>query len=166
MEQTTYKAERIALPTRADVDAACETITRYYSEHPLTVRDGSASVTCEKDAKALLMGRLADEEREVFCCLFLDTRHRVIAFERLFFGSVDRATVHPREVLKAALKCNAGAVILAHNHPSGKAEPSAADVELTRRLTDLLGELDVRVLDHVVVAPGHTVSMAARGMVG
>ena len=107
-ETATYHSALSKAPTREDVDAACDVIRRYYQDHPLTVRDGSAAVTCEKDAKTYLMGQLADEEREVFSCIFLDTRHRIIAFDRLFYGSVDRATVHPREVLRAALKQQRG----------------------------------------------------------
>ena len=106
---------------------------------------------------------LSGSEREVFACLFLDSRHHLLAFERLFFGSVDRASVHPREVLKAALHHNAAAVVLAHNHPSGSAEPSPADIRLTEDLRALLLQIDVRVLDHVVVGHGVTVSMAERG---
>lgn len=106
---------------------------------------------------------LSGSEREVFGCLFLDARHHLLAFERLFFGSVDRASVHPREVLKAALHHNAAAVVLAHNHPSGSAEPSPADIRLTEDLRALLLQIDVRVLDHVVVGHGVTVSLAERG---
>lgn len=107
---------------------------------------------------------LAGHEQEVFACLFLDTRHRLLRFDKLFYGSVDRANVYPRELLKRALACNAAAVILAHNHPSGVAEPSASDIRLTTTLKELLAHLDVRVLDHVVVAAGAGVSMAQRGL--
>lgn len=112
-----------------------------------------------------LQQQLAGYEREVFACLFLDTRHHLLAFERLFFGSVDRANVHPREVLKQALACNAAAVVLAHNHPSGNAEPSPSDVRLTEELRALLIQVDVRVLDHVVVGHGAAVSLAERGLI-
>jgi len=112
-----------------------------------------------------LQQRLAGYEREVFACLFLDTRHHLIGFETLFFGSVDRASVHPREVLKQALSCNAAAVVLAHNHPSGNAEPSPSDVRLTEELRTLLVQIDIRVLDHVVVGHGVTVSLAERGLI-
>lgn len=110
----------------------------------------------------LLFGR----EAEAFLALFLDTRHRVIAHEVLFYGTVDGCEVHPREVMRAAIKHNAAAVILAHNHPSGGVEPSAADRAVTARLKQALAMVDVRVLDHFVVADGSTpVSMAARGWV-
>ena len=110
--------------------------------------------------------KLAHLPREVFACLFLDNRHRLIRFEPLFYGTVDRASVHPREVLRRALELNAAAVILAHNHPSGVAEPSASDLALTQDLTDLLRRIDVRVLDHLVVGRGTEVSFAERGFIG
>jgi len=102
--------------------------------------------------------------QEVFACLFLDNRHRVIAFEELFRGTIDGASVHPREVVKRALHHNAAAVILAHNHPSGVAEPSRADAQLTRRLCDALALVDIRVLDHLVIGEGAGVSLAERGL--
>jgi len=101
----------------------------------------------------------------VFACLFLDNRHRVIDFEELFRGTIDGASVHPREVVRRALHHNAAAIILAHNHPSGVAEPSRADVQLTRRLVDSLTLVDVRVLDHVVIGDGGGVSFAERGLI-
>lgn len=111
-----------------------------------------------------LQHKIGGLEREVFGCLFLDTRHRLIGFEALFFGSVDRASVHPREVLKRALEHNAAALVLAHNHPSGHPEPSPSDLRLTEELVTLLRQIDVRVIDHVVVGHGATVSMAERGL--
>lgn len=111
-----------------------------------------------------LQHKLAGHEREVFACLFLDARHRLIGFESLFLGSVDRASVHPREVLKRALALNAAALILAHNHPSGHPEPSPSDVRLTEELRALLMQIDVRVIDHVIVGHGATVSLAERGL--
>jgi len=110
-----------------------------------------------------LSARLRDHPFEVFACLFLDNRHRVIGFDELFRGTIDGASVHPREVVRRALGHNAAAVILAHNHPSGVAEPSAADQSLTRRLKDALGLVDVRVLDHFVIGDGEAVSFAERG---
>jgi DNA repair protein RadC len=101
----------------------------------------------------------------VFACLFLDTRHRVICFEPLFRGTIDGAAVYPREVLKRALHHNAGAVILSHNHPSGDCEPSEADRSITRRLREALGLVDIRLLDHIVVAAGGHVSLAERGWI-
>ncbi len=107
---------------------------------------------------------LRDYPNEVFACLFLDTRHRVIAFEELFHGTIDGATVYPRVVAERALQHGAAALIVAHNHPSGISEPSLADQAITRRLKDALALLDIRLLDHFVVGDGTPVSMAARGL--
>ena len=101
----------------------------------------------------------------MFACLFLDNRHRVIAFDELFSGTIDGAAVHPREVVKRALGHNAAAVILAHNHPSGVAEPSRADEAITRRLKEALATVEIRVLDHLVVGDGEMVSLAERGLI-
>jgi DNA repair protein RadC len=106
----------------------------------------------------------AGQEREVFGVMFLDNRHRLIAVEEMFLGTVDVASVHPREVVKRALKLNAAAVILAHNHPSGIAEPSQADELITGRLREALALVDIRVLDHIVVGDGACVSFAERGL--
>lgn len=108
--------------------------------------------------------QLRDLHHEVFCCLFLDNRHRVIGFEELFRGTIDGATVHPREVVKRALARNAAAVILAHNHPSGVAEPSQADEFITRRLKESLALVDISVLDHLIVGDGHCESLAEKGL--
>ena len=110
-----------------------------------------------------LSRRLRPLPHEVFACLFLDTRHRLIAYEELFRGSLDGAEVHPREVAKRCLAHNAAAVILGHNHPSGNPEPSAADRAVTTRLKQALALLDVRVLDHFVIGDGAPVSLARRG---
>ncbi|MEA2093322.1 MAG: DNA repair protein RadC [Pseudomonadota bacterium] len=110
-----------------------------------------------------LISRLRHHQHEVFACLFLDNRHRIITFEELFHGTIDGASVHPREVVKRALQHNAAAVILAHNHPSGIAEPSRADVQITRRLVEALALLDIRVLDHLIIGDGEGVSLAERG---
>jgi len=107
---------------------------------------------------------LAPRDHEIFAILFLDNRHRVIEFVPLFRGTIDGASVHPREVVKEALARNAAAVILAHNHPSGVAEPSAADELITHRLRDALALIDVRILDHFVVTGDTVVSFAERGL--
>lgn len=109
--------------------------------------------------------KLAGRDRESFAVLFLDTRHRTIAYEELFHGSIDGAEVHPRVVAMCALKHNAAAVIIGHNHPSGSPEPSAADRAVTARLKQALMLLDIRLLDHFVIGDGAPVSMAARGFV-
>ena len=107
---------------------------------------------------------LGAREYESFCCLFLDNRHRLIEFVELFRGTIDGASVHPREVVKEALRRNCAAVIFAHPHPSGVAEPSQADELITRCLREALALLDIRVLDHLIVAGGSVVSFAERGL--
>ena len=109
--------------------------------------------------------RLRGYPHEVFASLFLDTRHRAIAFEELFQGTIDGAEVHPREVVRRALVHNAAAVIVGHNHPSGNAEPSAADRAVTARLKQALALVDIRLLDHFIIGDGVPVSLAARGWV-
>ncbi len=115
-------------------------------------------------ARGFLVAQLRDRPYEVFCCLHLNSRHQLIAFEELFRGTIDGASVHPREVVKAALARNASAVILAHNHPSGVAEPSHADELITVRLREALGLVDIRVLDHLVIGDGRCMSFAERGL--
>lgn len=114
-------------------------------------------------AERFLRARLRDLDHEVFAALFLDAQHRVLAFEILAHGTLDGAAVYPREVVKAALRQQAAAVIFAHNHPSGVVEPSAADRALTERLRQALATIDVRVLDHLVIGEGAPASFAARG---
>ncbi|EPL14658.1 DNA repair protein RadC [Pseudomonas sp. CF161] len=121
-------------------------------ESPLVVRD-------------YLKSMLRHEPHEVFGCLFLDTKHRVLAFEALFQGSIDSTSVYPRQVVKRALAHNAAAVILCHNHPSGISEPSHADRVVTRRLKEALDLVDVRVLDHFIIGEGDPLSMAEYGWV-
>lgn len=110
-----------------------------------------------------LKAQLRHEPHEVFACLFLDTKHRVLAFEPLFYGTIDGASVYPRQVVKRALAHNAAAVILSHNHPSGIAEPSQADRMLTERLKEALALIDVRILDHFIVGDGEPLSMVEYG---
>jgi DNA repair protein RadC len=117
------------------------------------------------ETRAFLVAQLRDRPYEVFCCLYLDNRHRLIRFEELFRGTIDGATVHPREVLRQALAHNAAAVILAHNHPSGVAEPSQADEMITRRLKEALALVDIRLLDHLVIAGAEAVSLAEKGLI-
>lgn len=124
----------------------------------------SGSINAPDQALALIERHLRNQLREVFCCLWLDTRHRVIELQDLFFGTINGASVYPREVVRAAIKHNAAAVILAHNHPSGVAEPSRQDESLTERLMDALKLVDVRVLDHIVVGDGESTSFAQRGL--
>ncbi|MEM7081518.1 MAG: DNA repair protein RadC [Pseudomonadota bacterium] len=144
----------------ATLRAATELVRRSLSE---TLQRGSPMLK-PRDTEAFLQAQLRDRQHEVFCVLLLDNRHRIIEFCELFRGTIDGASVHAREVVKHALFTNAAAVIFAHNHPSGIAEPSAADERITRKLQHALALVDIRVLDHFVVGDGHTVSFAARGL--
>jgi DNA repair protein RadC len=116
------------------------------------------------EVRQYLLLKLRGLEHEVFACLFLDNQHAVIGYEELFRGTIDGASVYPREVVKRCLALNAAAVIFAHNHPSGVAEPSQADQRLTQRLKGALGTVDIRVLDHFVVGDAEALSFAERGL--
>jgi DNA repair protein RadC len=144
----------------AQLLAALEMGRRHLGE---TLARGAA-LESSRDTRDYLKARLRDLQREVFCALFLDNRHRVLAFEELFTGTLNGTAVYPREVVRSALRHNAAAVIFAHNHPSGVAEPSRADEILTQRLKDALGLVDIRVLDHFVVGDGELVSFSERGL--
>ncbi|MCW8806969.1 MAG: DNA repair protein RadC [Rhodanobacter sp.] len=154
------KASGLGPAKRARIAAALELARRSLAEQ-LQQRP---SLGNPRDSGDYLRARLRHLPYEVFGCLFLDNRHRVLAFEELFRGTVDGASVHPREVVRACLQHNACAVIFAHNHPSGVAEPSAADRAITHELRDALQLVGVRVLDHLVIGSGEPVSMAARGL--
>ena len=121
--------------------------------------------TSAEHVRTYLSSQLRHSQREIFAVLFLDTQHRLIRYQELFMGTIDAAAVYPREVVKAALQYNAAAVILAHNHPSGVAEPSQADICITERIKRALDLVDVRLLDHFVVGDGSPVSLAERGLV-
>lgn len=124
-----------------------------------------ASFSDPAASSAFFQAKLAGLEREVFAVAMLDTRHRMIEYVELFHGTIDGAEVHPREVVRRALRCNAAALIVAHNHPSGCTEPSAADRAVTARLKQALALVDVRILDHIIVGGDKTTSMAASGMI-
>lgn len=126
------------------------------------VRD--SALESPTQVRRYLTSRLRHEAREVFACLLLDNRHRVIRYEALFYGTINAASVHPREVIKLALAHNAAALILAHNHPSGVAEPSQADQQITQLLVEGLALVDIRVLDHIVIGDGEAVSFVERGL--
>jgi DNA repair protein RadC len=126
---------------------------------------GGPALTDPRLARDFLVSQLRDLPYEAFCVIYLDSRHRVTGFEQLFRGTLDRAQVHPREVLRRAMEVRAAAVILCHNHPSGVAEPSTADEQITVRLRDALALVDIRVVDHLIVADGTCVSLAERGLV-
>lgn len=108
--------------------------------------------------------RLRPHQQEVFACLFLDNQHQMLAFEELFFGTIDQASVYPREIVKRALKHNAAAVILGHNHPSGIAEPSRADIQITRHIQQALDLVSIRVLDHLIIGEAEPTSFAQSGL--
>ena len=116
------------------------------------------------DVRLYLQAALAPREQEVFAVMFLNNRSQLIQYVEMFFGTIDGASVYPREVAKLALELNAAAVIFAHNHPSGVAEPSMADQNITRRLTECLAFFDVRVLDHMIVGHDTVTSFAERGL--
>ncbi|ENM5914227.1 DNA repair protein RadC [Vibrio mimicus] len=143
------------------LQAVLEMTQRYLGE---TLKRGDA-LTSPQQTKLYLSSILRDRQREAFYILFLDNQHRVIRDEILFEGTIDAASVYPREVVKRALHHNAAAVILAHNHPSGVAEPSQADRRITDRLRDALSLVEIRVLDHFVVGDGEVVSFAERGWI-
>jgi DNA repair protein RadC len=121
-------------------------------------------ITCPEDAAQYLVLKLAEAQREIFAVLLLNAQHGVIEYAELFFGTIDSASVHPREVVKAALKANAAAVVFAHNHPSGVAEPSQADQRITQRLKSALDLIDVRSLDHIIVAGTNTYRFSEHGL--
>ena len=144
--------------------AELQAILELARRHHLEALCAGPPLTSPRLAADYLLAQLRDRDHEVFCCLYLDNRHRLIGFEELFNGTIDGASVHPREVVKRALARRAAAVILAHNHPSGVAEPSRADEAITARLRDALALVDIRVVDHVIVGDGVCVSLAERGL--
>lgn len=123
------------------------------------------ALTSPLETRQFLLAQMQGLSSEQFACIWLDSQHRVIEFQTLFHGTIDSAAVYPREVIKSALKHNAAAVILAHNHPSGVAEPSQADKAITVRLKRALESIDVRTLDHMVVGHGMVISFAERGLI-
>jgi DNA repair protein RadC len=143
----------------AQLQAVLEMARRHLME---SLQRGDA-LCSPQQTRHYLSAQLQGCAQEVFACLFLDNRNRVISFDKMFYGTIDGASVYPREVVKLALKKNAAAVIFAHNHPSGIAEPSGADEHITRKLKEALALVDIRVLDHLII--GDTVvSFAERGL--
>jgi DNA repair protein RadC len=145
---------------RAQFEAAIELARRSLKDDLRTAN----ALTSPGAVRDYLRLAIAEREHEVFVCLWLDAQHRVTACEELFRGTLTQTSVYPREIVKAALKANAAAVIFAHNHPSGAAQPSQADELLTRNLKDALALVDVKVLDHFVVAGHQALSFAERGL--
>lgn len=139
------------------LDQACEIIGRYYQR--------GVKLCSPDDVRRCVMYELAPLEHEEFSIILLDNQHQLLHRETLFRGTLNTVSVHPREVIKRVLKHNAAAAILVHNHPSGEPEPSKCDIRLTKKLQELLEMLDVRLLDHFIVAGTQTVSMAERGLV-
>lgn len=136
-------------------------MSRRHLEEAMAARDVLSDPMA---TRRYLESRLAHQAHEIFAAIFLDSRNCVLAYEELFRGTLDGASVYPREVVKAALAHNAASVIFAHNHPSGVAEPSRADRDITRRLVDALALIDIRVLDHLIIGHAQTTSFAERGL--
>ena len=136
-------------------------LSRRHLEEPLK-RQGK--ITDPRHSKDFIRAKLRDLPQEVFACLFLDNRHRMITFEKLFHGTIDTTNVHPRVLVQRSLHHNAAAVIVAHNHPSGIAKPSQADKEMTKTLKKALNLIDVRLLDHIIVGDQSTTSLAEQGL--
>lgn len=146
---------------KATPEEICATAAEITSARSL----GTEVLSDPEATKRLFIARLRHLEHEEFHVAYLNTRHRLIAVEKLFRGTIDGCEVHPREVVRGALKHNAAAIICAHNHPSGSSEPSAADRAVTARLKQALALVDIRLLDHLVIANPKTESLAARGWV-
>ena len=145
-----------------EADMVCEAAVQYLAGK---LTNDNPTMSSPVITRKFVRLKLAQLEHEEFAVLFLNTRHQLIEFRSMFRGTIDAASVWPREILKAVLQVNASAVILAHNHPSGNAEPSRADRAITRRLIEALSLIDVRVLDHLVVGSDETVSFAERGLI-
>lgn len=158
MQKSNNKTYAIDGPMTAQqvLDAAAEILKCKYVQ-----KDAFASSQATKD---FLRFKLGNNEREVFAVMLLDNQHQLIDYVELFFGTIDSATIHPREVAKLTLTENAAAVIFAHNHPSGINEPSIADKNITKRLQEALALIDVRVLDHIIIGDG-TYSFAENGLI-
>ena len=150
----------LGLAKYSQIQAAIELGKRYLQEN-LGEKDVLSS---PNDTKNFLLAQLRAYQHEVFACLFLDNRHQIISFDEMFKGTIDGASVYPREVVKQALARNAAAVIFAHNHPSGVAEPSLADKNITQRLQEALKLVDIRVLDHFIIGDNTAVSFAELGL--
>ena len=158
---TFCQAKGLGLAKYSQIQAAIELGKRYLEEN-LSEKDVLSS---PNDTKNYLLAQLRAYPHEVFACLFLDNRHQVISFDKMFNGTIDGANVYPREVVKQALARNAAAVIFAHNHPSGVAEPSLADKNITQRLQKALKLVDIRVLDHFIIGDSTAVSFAELGLI-
>ena len=159
--KTFCQTKGLGLAKYSQIQAAIELGKRYLQEN-LLKKDVLSS---PNDTKNFLLAQLRAYPYEVFACLFLDNRHQIISFDKMFNGTIDGASVYPREVVKQALARNAAAVIFAHNHPSGVADPSLADKNITRRLQEALSLVDIRVLDHFIIGENIAVSFAEQGLI-
>jgi DNA repair protein RadC len=149
-------------PARLRMIRALPELARRYFAESLPAGE---TIKSPSDTAAFLKARMRHLDHELFCCLYLDNRHRVLRFDELFRGTIDGTSVYPREVVKEALAVNAAAVIISHNHPSGVAEPSQADERITKRLKSALELVDIRLLDHLIIGDGEAVSLARRGLI-
>ena len=156
---TFCKAKGVGTAKYVQLKASIELTRRYLQEQ----LEGQPVFTSPEKVSDYLSVQMRDYKREVFMMLLLDSKHQLIDTHELFQGTVDAASVHPREVVARALRKNAAAVIVAHNHPSGSAEPSQADIDITRRLKQALNLVEIRLLDHLVIGRGEVVSLAQRG---
>jgi DNA repair protein RadC len=156
-----FEGLRTSMLTKAEKSTVVELALAVLRERHRSGR----SLGNSEQTKAYLQLRLATRKHEVFGALYLDNRHRIIRVVEMFNGTINGASVHPRTVVQQALEVNAAAIVLFHNHPSGVAEPSHADEAITTRLRDALALVDVRVLDHFVIAAGESVSFAERGLI-
>lgn len=149
-------------PARAAIIRSLPEIARRYFEQSLSV---GKAIKSPADTEAFLLAKMRHLDHELFCCLYLDNRHRVLQFNEMFRGTIDGTSVYPRELVKEALRVNAAAVILAHNHPSGVAEPSQADERITLRLKSAFELVDIRLIDHIIIGDGCCTSLASRGVI-
>ncbi|HGH5979956.1 TPA: DNA repair protein RadC [Kluyvera georgiana] len=160
-EKAITQIDGIGIAKYAQLKGIAELARRYFSLRVLS----EDSLLSPEMTREFLQSQLADEEREIFVVIFLDNQHRVLKHSRLFSGTLSHVEVHPREIVREAIKVNAAAVILAHNHPSGHAEPSKSDRLITERVVKCCQFMDVRVLDHLVIGRGEYVSFAERGWI-
>ena len=158
--QTFCKFPGLGAAKYAQLQAVLEMARRHYGE---ALQRGMA-ITEPETVRQFLLAKLSGYKKEVFAAIYLDTQHRMISYCEHFFGTIDTATVHPREIVKTALENNAAAIVLAHNHPSGITDPSQADIEITQRIEEALKLVDVRVLDHMIVGDDNVMSFAENGL--
>lgn len=160
-EKAITQIDGMGIAKYAQLKGIAELARRYFSLRVLS----EDSLLSPEMTREFLQSQLADEEREIFVVIFLDNQHRVLKHSRLFSGTLSHVEVHPREIVREAIKVNAAAVILAHNHPSGHAEPSKSDRLITERVVKCCQFMDIRVLDHLVIGRGEYVSFAEQGWI-